>query len=351
MEIRVKAEDLQSLVGKLKPVVSDTIVLDLKNGQMYGFDSWLTVVVTDPKLKAPDAEDLDGPVAVSSKQFVALVQRAKGEVGLSIVGSRVLGHYKRVKFDLPSSYPTRRPDAPPPVNYKLPLQELASAVAFASSGADPKEHYKVTGIVRLTAINNFLRAIALDGKHMTVADMPFMHEDFSINCPAMLAGAIKYLEGDIVEVSENKNVICLVTPQVTIIGLKLASEQPPNVDSYFPTNPTFEAEVAADAMAEALKNVSPTLAFNEVYEVSPVRLAFSNDSVHLSTTDGKAKAEDWIDCSSLNSFETTIDHRCLREFFNLVKGMAVKITGTNGIKPILFTAGNYKLLVAPKVTA
>jgi hypothetical protein len=122
-------------------------------------------------------------------------------------------------------------------------------------------------------------------------------------------------------------------------------------ESLFPSPVKLIVEIAAENMCQGLDNVSPTL-LTEDTGVKKMRLVFGNNVLHLYANDGQAKAEDSVECNNQShteweevGFEATVDHKAITEFFELIKTGPVIVTGNVGTKPILFTAGNRKLLV------
>jgi DNA polymerase III sliding clamp (beta) subunit (PCNA family) len=352
VNLSLVSTELKRLVKKLAPVQSDFTVLDPINGKLYSSDISLTVVVEDPLLKALDAEELDGPVCVNSSQFSSIVTKTTGQVSISIVGSRMVIKSKRAVFELATTHPKLVIPVIPPAELTLGLKDVAAVLSFAASASDTKERHEYTGNIKISSETGKLIAIATDKRRLAIADVPTDAAPFELYCPVVLISALRSLEGESVTISQTPSQLFFRTPQVLIVGRKLATKFPIDVNKLFPTTPLFRAEVDAEAMAEGLKQVSPMVVVDEQGH-RKMNASFGS-SIRLSAISGNSKAQDEVDYNPITPdpmfdptpFDAILDHRNLSEFFDLVKGK-VTVTGTTTVSPMLFTSGNLKFLVNP----
>ncbi len=351
MNLTIASPDFKRLVKKLSPVKSDATVIDPVRGAIFASDPDLTVIVESVQLMFADTMELDGPFSVNSSQFSKVVSKTSGETNISLVGNTLVITTKRARYELPTSLPRQKQPLLGLGTYKLAKDALFSVLEFASSASttDQEQRANFTGGIQITVRNGVLKAVATDHRRLAIAEALVDSKDIDLLCPAILVPAIKSLDADSVYVGESQNELIFQAGNMAIVGRKIVKPFP-KYDHLMPAKPAFEAILDAEKVKEGLDDISP-MSVADLNNVRNLKMSFTLETLRMSTDDGKAKAEVVLDCQmpdGLNSELTaTVDHRALSDFFSMVKG-SVTMTGIDGLRPILFTSGNQKLLVTTK---
>jgi DNA polymerase III sliding clamp (beta) subunit (PCNA family) len=356
MNLTLPSVDLKRLLKKLSPVSADLIAIDLVHGAMYA-EKIASVLVQDIVLKSSDAMELDSPIAVSSSLFSSVVSKTSGEVNLSILGKRMVVRSKKATFELPVQMASFPPVLPLP-SHKLPLKVFLPAMLFAVGGSDSKDFKTSNSGVNLVSAAGTLRMEATDGStRLRYIEIP-SEECFSFLCPANVVQCMQSLDGETVDFGYTDLQVFFYTPGVTVFGQRVTSAFPA-YKHLIPKAPVFVVELDAEQMTEGLDTVGTTVAADNqnAYHLT-MRFGFKPSECLLCTTDGIAKSEDYVKCAVTTPnpdldplgahFVTTVDHKSVRAFFSQIKG-TVQMQADAEDKPLLFSAGNRKILISTLV--
>lgn len=350
LPVRRIYSDVKILAKLLKPAIktlamsgSEHIMWDVPAGVLVSIGPDFTVVLVNPAFA-----DANGPtIGLNSRQTSSAANRLSGEVEISFELVTLVVKSARTSFELP----TVKYEAPKIENIdapaKLPLAELKSVLAYASTATDTKQKFAFQGAIWFG--DN--KAVASTGQRLAVIDTSF-HLDMLF--PATAVSAVRELDGEEVWIGQSDvSVFASVGDDkisTTIIARKLAREFP-TWRNAIPAEFKFEGIVKAEEAKQVLLNVAP---LGSKIDTPKLSLAFSADSIVMKSVSDGATAEDSLPfrlvapdgvLEEFRGVQTRINYTHLVGFLESVSGDVI-VKGGDSRSPLWFECGAKKLLVA-----
>jgi len=346
--MQLSAADFKKLVKKLGPAGADKVSIDFGKGSLVASDNLLTIVVLDDILKSSET-----PVVVDARQLGSIVNRTTGKIQIETTPGEL--EIKSSKSEWRIGTGAIKPLVLPELkkSCKVPLEQVAAILKFASISCEVKNQFAYAGLIRLTSGRGVLTAVATNGRCMTVEAIEAAGDPFDFLIPAAAVKALASFDSQDVWIGDAGTAVFIgsgdANKSTTVIARKNSKVDFPNWESVFPSTFTFEASVSKEQLLTALDNVSPALG-----DGGSVGLMFEDDRLHLQAKSDGNFADDELDFTGITpdpvfdeaiSFRTSLNHKQMVEFARAASE-DVTFHSQGPIDPTLLTSGTKKMLIA-----
>jgi DNA polymerase III subunit beta len=337
----LKAVEPATAKRTAKPILANVLLkVDAEGLTATATDMETTIVST---VRAVDVKTA-GSVVADPVKLRQIADSTKGDVKLDLDGDTLHVKTDTGRFKLATWPAAEFPEADLPDAF-VDVKGLGGALKSVSFAADKKEsgaRWAVTGTL-FDVKAQALSVVATDTKRMAMTPAGTLPEDGEYIIPRGVCDLIARVGGD-VGVAMAKNQAAFRLSDGTMILTRLVEGKFPPYRDIIPKKFGVELDLPVAQFAAAIRQA----AIMTAAETKRVQFEFAPGGITLSAT-GEGESEVRIDMPECTAeVSIAFDPAYLLEGLRAIEGQeTVKLSMTNGGKPVVFSAGEWRYLVMP----